>query len=180
MIHGVLPSCRNDAQNQRLSDSSDAIKKQSLYLNWDCAQLWLICSKFSNAPFGSIPVEFQQLSRGHPDSLGLLWIMSVLLVTDARSSAGSTLTLIAQDDSCRPVEKCPQSTMGHHGPTLGSGENNLVARSSEGFHHWSSDQQTKIIWSCQQRHHFRQGVLSQDNLIIGKVFTADQVISQPR
>ena len=94
--------------------------------------------------------------------------MSVLLVTDARSSAGSTLTLIAQDDSCRPVEKCPQSTMGHHGPTLGSGENNLVARSSEGFHHWSSDQPSKIIWSCQQRHHFRQGVLSQDNLIIGR------------
>ena len=56
MIHGVLPSCRNDAQNQRLSDSSDAIEKQSLYLNWDCAQLWLICSKFSNAPFGSTAV----------------------------------------------------------------------------------------------------------------------------
>ena len=151
MIHGVLPSWRNDAQNKRLSDSSDAIEKQSLYLNWGCVQLWLICSKFSSRNVTRHLDQYRQTlsfnsCHGDPDSQGVLGMMSVLLVMDARWSAGSILTLIAQDDSCCPAEKCPQSTMGHHGPTLGSGEKKLVARSSD--------------------HR--------------KVFTADQVISRPR
>ena len=163
MIHGVLPSCWNDPENKMLSDSSDATdEKQSPYTKIvGVAQLWLICSKFSSgANLTAIwinTLSFNGLSpwltRGSWNDVCFSRMM------DGWWFAGSILTLIAQDESswC-PAEKCPHHpTMGHHGwAHSGLAREKLVARSSEGFHRWSSDQQTEIIWSCQPCHHFRR------------------------
>ena len=115
MIHGVLPSCRNDAKNKRPSDSSNASEKQSLYLNWGCSTVTHLLKVLQRQLDGPLLDQYwQTLSfnsfHSDPDSIEVLGMMSVFLVMDVWWSAGSILTLIAQDDSCCPAEKCSPPT----------------------------------------------------------------------
>ena len=154
-----------------LSDSSGAIEKQSLYLIWGCAaQLWLICSKF-----------YSRNVTGHLDQYRQLWVSIAVTGTHWLTAACWNDVCITKD-GCKVVwwinfdTDCPRRQLLFSGkmPPIYDGSSWAYARlrreifgrkiiwSLEGFHRWSSDQQTEIIWSCQQRHHFRRGEFCAD------------------